>query len=306
MLHTVGTILLGCLACGLGQVVVRVRGAAAGGAGVSQDVLAVVFGEARQAMSAAAFDRANLYFHGGVSEFAASCTHVAATASGRESESEALAAAAREAGQAAPGAAAEHHHDEAPAAPGSLAAFHYDPWNWLDAQIHPNSHKHLQGAAENEVLPWVAAAVKLDRSNTLAYAVGAYWLARRLNRTADGLQFIAEGIERNPRSTDLEFCRGEILLHAARDFKTADLAFAAALQKWRPTTGADKDDNDQLRVRALMYRGDIADRKGHIQQALEFYREALRLNPLSIAAVTRAAELTKKLQARAANAAPAN
>lgn len=285
-MNKVLTILLFPAALALGQwVAARApqRSAAEG-----TDVLAVLFGGARQGISLSLFDKADVYYHGGVESV--DCDHGLSDVAGRKpAVTQAGGAGTTAAGTpetaGEPAEAGEDHdeHDEhgQQAGPATLAAYRGDLWSYLNAQIHPTSHRHMAGErSERELLPWLWASARLDPHNVLAYEVGAYWLARRLHMVDEGLRFVAEGIRNNPDSADLEFCRGELLLSARKDYDGASQAFEQVRRKWQPgTTDEEKDDNRFLLARAFFCLGDIHLRRDELAMARDCYLEVLKITP---------------------------
>lgn len=251
------------------------------------DVLKVLFGEARTAISLSLFDRADVYFHGGVT--ADDCDHNLGRAATGHGDAEGHGAeqgdetdADPDHGHDADGHEVDHaDHEHAATAMPTLAELHWDLWSYLNSRVHPREHRHLAGSREEqEVLPWLWAAARVDPHNILAYEVGAYWLARRLKRVDEALRFIRDGIRNNPESADLEFCRGEILLAACHDLDGAAAAFLEARRKWQPgTTQEEKEDNQFMLARNLMYLADIYAKQGNPDRAREYYRETLTVIP---------------------------
>lgn len=252
------------------------------------DLLGMLFGDARKAVSLSLFDRADLYFHGGVAEMAENCPErgvagtpegaAAGTPSARTSD---LAVDAAAPAQETPAAAHKNHnHAETPAT--APTAYSWDPWYAINRRIHPSEHRHLSGEnQEKEVVPWLWASIRLDRKNTLAVTVGAYWLARRLNRPDEALALLEDGIRNNPEAADLEFCRGEILLLQPERNLEAVHAFEAALKKWRPLPGNAEEvaANNTLRYRTLMYLAEQSTRNGRRDDARGYYRTILQDDP---------------------------
>lgn len=251
-------------------------------------MMAVLFGEARAAISLSLFDRAETYFHGGIADVecdaglgaAVTAAHGLALPAPAMAESPVVADAHTH--------GHDHGHDSEHAGehggeggPPSLASLNGDLWSYLNARLHPTGHRHLAGLREErELLPWLWASARVDPHNVLAYEVGAYWLARRLKKEDEALAFIAEGIRNNPGDAELEFCRGEILLAARRDFTGAAGAFELVRRKWQPgTTAEEKEDNSFMLARALMYLGDISEKQGTPEKARVYYEETLKVLP---------------------------
>ena len=71
-------------------------------------------------------------------------------------------------------------------------------------------HRHLSGNEEKETIPWTYYAVKLNPHNEMAYSVGGYWLAVRLKKVEEGINFLKEGLYNNPDSWDICATLGQI------------------------------------------------------------------------------------------------
>ena len=246
-----------------------------------EDVLSLMLGGAREAASLSLFDRADLYFHGGVSH------------------EDCHGAFAKAAKSAAPAAVIDDDHDEDKERLGGNGSWirawlAHDPWCRLDAALHPPEHRHLKGAAqEKEVIPWVWAAAKLDPHNVLAYTTGGYWLARRVGQPAEGVRFLEDGIRNNPENSELEFTRGEVLLNTLHQPEAAYSAFTAALRKWRlGTTPEEQDDNKFLKGRILLYLAELEEKRGRPDVARQRYGEVLDYLPNDSAAQRRLFDLT--------------
>jgi len=250
----------------------------------ADDLVGLLFGNARQAVGAMLYQRADLYYHGGVAAAAAEHEHGAA-----------LTADAR-ADVGAAGHDHDHDHDhdhchdhchghghESGHGPVAGGRWGWNPWQGIQAWLRPAAHIHLAGKRlEKEVLPWLWAAAKVDPRNPDPYLVGAYWLARRLQRPEEGLQLIEEGIRNLPAEPELEFVRAELLLRASRP-AVARQGFERALAKWRPlpasADAAARADHGQLRSRILLYLGRLAADAGDLAAARAAYRQILAHDP---------------------------
>ena len=257
-----------------------------------ESVLDVLFGEGRRTVSLTLFDRADLYFHGGVSEAAQTCADSAISTRGGAVSSR------READLTGHALGAGEHAEAAEPAASGNARFP-DPWQWLNDRLHPRSHRHVGGNESKEIVPWLWASVRLDPHNLLAWQVTAYWLARQVGKPEEGIRLIQEAIRLNPDSAELEFCRGELLAVLKRQDESA-AAFRLALGKWKPeVAGEDPEDLKFLKTRILVYLGDYAERAGRTQEALGCFQDALRVTPGQVHA-------TERVKALAGSGAPAS
>ena len=235
-----------------------------------EDVLALVLGDARQLVSLAMLDKAEEYFHGGARIVA--CDHLL------HAEPEAHAERGHEAhGQEghACSAACSGHDDAVKSGAGQRA----DPWAWLNSRIHAQEHRHAEGKAAEELLPWLWAACRSSPQNVQAYENAAYVLARMTGRPAEAVSVLEEGIRKNPGSASLEFSLGELALRELRDPARAQRAFEAAREKCRPASGADGQDDRVLKARTLFFLGFLAKRRGDLARARGYLAEAEALLP---------------------------
>ena len=256
-----------------------------------RDLVNAIFGQARTALSFAMFERADLYFHGGVAHLhephhAEHGGHVTPGTAGAHHGfspfhiEPAPAGGGTSTGKKAPEAHGgprgyrivhEHHAEEAIPA--------WDVWSRLDHAVHPHSHRHLHGRRfEKEILPWLWAAVHCDPHNIEAWDVTAYWVADRLGRPFEGLKLLREGIRDNPYSFRLEFTRGQVLLHLLHKERAAFDAFLAAKRKWeyQQKHNPPQKKPDTLHYgHILVYLAVLSERRGQWRQAVRYYEQAL-------------------------------
>ena len=236
-----------------------------------EDVLALVLGDARQLVSLAMLDKAEEYFHGGARIVA--CDHQL-HGEGEAHEERAHEAHGQE-GHACSAACSGHDAAAAKSGAGQRA----DPWAWLNSRIHAQEHRHAEGKAAEELLPWLWAACRSSPQNVQAYENAAYVLARMTGRPAEAVSVLEEGISKNPGSASLEFSLGELALRELRDPARARRAFEAAREKCRPASGADGQDDRVLKVRTLFFLGFLAKQRGDLARAREYLAEAEALLP---------------------------
>jgi len=192
-----------------------------------QDLMALVFGESRGVLSKKLVEKADLYYHGGVG-WQGECPglHDPAPAA----DGLALLHSTQE--PHADGHEHEDEHEDGHAHAGHAPAS-FDWWTIINEHRHPHGHLHLHGERyEKEVLPWVWMAAKSDPGNTLAYNVGGYWLAKRLNRPEKALELLRDGIAHNPDDFELELTRGSVLRDMPGRDAEAREALEAARRKW--------------------------------------------------------------------------
>ncbi|NOY82901.1 MAG: hypothetical protein GXP31_18035 [Kiritimatiellaeota bacterium] len=268
----------------------------------SRSVAALLLGGARSVLSDDMYQRADLYYHGGVAhrhepggEHRQTETPTeAAGARGRRfsplSEADTASAPHKTMGKAAAAQprgysiiregrrteAGDHEHGHEGE---ETAVPRWDLWSRLNRRIHPSGHRHLRGPRyEKEVLPWLWAAIRCNPHNVTAYDVAAYWVAERLKHPEEGLKILAEGIRNNPDAYRLEFTRGEILLHMLKDREAAFNAFHAAMRKWETTyaRAPEKKKPDVFQYgNILLYLAVLSERKNALEDARRYYKAAL-------------------------------
>jgi tetratricopeptide (TPR) repeat protein len=192
------------------------------------DLIALVLGDARNALGDSFIHKADEYFHGGQTFDTCTEAYAHGEADGHEEHEE---------------------HEHARRAPG-IPLF-----DWLDSHVHAQEHRHLTAKESSEMLPWFWAACKAAPHNTAAFEDASYVLSR-MGRDPDALTLLEDGIRNNPADAGLEFSRGELLLHRLRRPADAEAAFNAALDKCR--------DDNLLKVRALFYVGYLAKQRGDL------------------------------------------
>ena len=82
-------------------------------------------------------------------------------------------------------------------------------------------HRHLSGNEEKEIVPWIYYAVRLNPHNEPAYSVGGFWLAAKLKKVDEAIEFLKEGLDNNPDSWEICAMLGQIYLLNKKDYENA-------------------------------------------------------------------------------------
>ena len=169
--------------------------------------LAVAFGDARSAISAAMVRKADGYFHGGIE---AECGHLGKHRHGG--------------GEPHCGEDCGGHGD----AHGGGAPF--DPWAWINSHVRaPDVHRHLDGRDAVEMLPWFWASVKADPHNIDAWTTAWYIAHNMMKDETLSKRVIDEAAAINPESVEIALYAGRQLYDTANpDLDAAERAFKAA------------------------------------------------------------------------------
>ena len=217
------------------------------------DLITQIFGESRSMLSTKFVRTGDIYFHGGFTR--RDCPDFGHVEHGEPPAEE---SGEDESCPACAGVEGGHeHHDGAHAASGhgpaddgahdadghlrhdSGGSGSGEPWKslsrgqWVRAlrrEIRPSGHRHLHTKRETkEVLPWFWVATKVDPHNVQAYDLGTFWLARQTGEPGKALDFVTEGIGKNPDAFELELARGEVLERLSQAAARLEAAGARAL-----------------------------------------------------------------------------
>lgn len=227
----------------------------AGGA----DLLSLFFADARSIIGKSLVTRADSYFHGGVTM---ECTD----AHGDDPD-------AHEAHDHAQEAVMEEPGDEARHDVGSR-----DPWAWINAKVHVQEHRHLEGEELDEIVPWIWAACRAAPNNIEAYTMGWYVLAKMQKQVDQGLAVLEEGIRNNPDNVELEFTKGQCLFSDVKDKAASEAAFMMAREKSLRNAKGDlsslPEAEAEIFSRSLAYLAFFAKARGDMDSIRAYLRES--------------------------------
>lgn len=170
------------------------------------DLVRKIFGEFGDYLSYVSYLESNIYFHGGLYEAAKECGE-AHEFTGHSAEE-------------------HHHHHEGEHEEESAVTHTRGKYNFLlniSNTLGMTEHKHLSGNEEKEILPWIYYAVRLGPKNVLAYSVGSYWLAYRLDKKEEAVKLLQDGLKNNPDSWELNYSMGDIYFTLIKDYKKANV-----------------------------------------------------------------------------------
>ena len=229
----------------------------------SGDLLSIFFHDARQVIGQSFVDRADSYYHGGITMDCDELTpHVHARDHGHDHGH---------------GHDHDHGHDHGhghEAAPQTLR----DPWAWMNSHLRVQEHRHLAGEEVEEIIPWVWAACRAAPDNVEAYNIGWYVLARMRNKVDAGIEVLEEGVRNNPDSLDLAFTLGQSLYSDRKDKAAAEAAFLETRAKALRKSGGDlanlSEDDARIFVNALSYLSVMATERGELDKVGKYCAEA--------------------------------
>ncbi|MCA9395555.1 MAG: hypothetical protein KC649_00160 [Candidatus Omnitrophica bacterium] len=210
-------------------------------------------GKATEVVGDAFYQRADVYFHGGVKS------------SDHDEDEEAY--AARQHGSEE----ADHEEQEVSAESESS--------NWirrLNQRIKVHEHQHLKTKAqEAEILPWIWVATRLNPHNIDAILSAAYWLGFRLDKQDEAVDILRKGIRNNPSSWQLHQAIANLYFQKKSDYQNASAYYSTALKL------ASQDEADEVTQRtSVIMRYQLAEslyHTGEFRAALKQYQTALTL-----------------------------
>jgi len=161
-----------------------------------------MLGEARAMVSTWSFLQADVYFHGGVSDFSENLSSLAHATKGKE----------------------------------ELGTPAYNILARLSKETDITDHIHLEGDQTKEIIPWLYYSAKIDPNNIDAFTTTAFYLSHTFGKNEDALSFLREGLKSNPDSWKINAEIGRMYFQYFDDpAKAVRFLFRAyGLQKEKP------------------------------------------------------------------------
>ncbi len=221
------------------------------------DLLSLFFADARAVIGKSLVTKADSYFHGGV-DMDCPDAHGDHHDGGETLDL---------------GVVPDEHEHEVQHQERSL-----DPWAWINAKIHVQEHRHLQGDEITELVPWLWAACRANPHSIEAYGMGWYVLAKMQKKAELGLAVLEEGIRNNPDNVELEFSRGQSLLTDFKDQTASEAAFMVAREKAIRNAKGDfsklSESEGEYFTRSLAYLAHFAKDRGDLDTIRQYFRES--------------------------------
>ncbi|NQT92843.1 MAG: hypothetical protein HQ559_08785 [Lentisphaerae bacterium] len=174
-------------------------------------------------------------------------------------------------------------------------AFRNGLFQGLNRHISPDSHAHVHGDEVRELMPWLWLTLRMDPSNTEAYLVSAFWLARDGGRPDLALKVLDEAQRNIPYNDAVQIQKGRLYLRSG-DIDRATRAFDAALAFWPGTDPPESEDALYRKASAMLYRSLLHERAGEKIDAARYLREILQIFPQRSHLRNRLANLEKQQQ----------
>jgi len=219
-----------------------------------RDIFYRTLGEFTDYLSDMSYVKADIYFHGGI------------YGSGKKEKHGTIKDETSEHGH-------EHkHHDHAGTSPAVKPGPNILPD--IAKAIRITEHKHLRDRERKEIVPWIYYSVKLNPENARAYAVGGFWLAIKLHKIDEAVEFLKKGLTDNPKSWDICLMLGQIYFLKKNDYHGA-LTYLERAKKLADSEGADSF--DKRNVYSLLAETYL--KLGEKEKALRLYEAILELFP---------------------------
>lgn len=165
--------------------------------------------------------------------------------------------------------------------------------DWIQAwraNITPTSHRHTEGQATAEILPWLQLATQADPHNVEASLVLAFWVSTGMKRPDLAERVLMEAQRLNPMDYRIPLEMGRIAIRQG-DFDRAQAKLTSMLARW-PSHLAPTDREAMLdKAEALTLTGFISELKGHQAKAIAQFKNALAIFPERSYIVQRVAKL---------------
>jgi tetratricopeptide (TPR) repeat protein len=181
----------------------------------------------------------------------------------------------------------EGHHDEHQHLRGARCDHDFlgQPRNWIDAfgrNFYPSRHTHLNGgevsgAEAREILPWLRLSAELDPQRVETYTVGAFWL-RQMNKPAEALRFLREGLRANPGHHEILFELGRCY-ESLKDTVMARSLWELALKRWQEQGGPRDESQRLLGAEILTHLTRLEARESHRDRALVYLQVLKQVSP---------------------------
>jgi tetratricopeptide (TPR) repeat protein len=152
---------------------------------------------------------------------------------------------------------------------------------WLNGQLKPSAHAHLDGGDEREMLPWLMLATELDPNNAQTYITTAYWLRTRLGRVDEAEHLLRESMRQKPSDADpaILFELGVLILESRHDAEHARNVFVMALGQWERQESSQPEPDYPLKEAILARLALIDEVKGRLAEAIGWLRELEPISP---------------------------
>ena len=133
--------------------------------------------------------------------------------------------------------------------------------------------RHDSGPDDRDLLPWFRLTAYMDPHLTKAYANGGHWLAWRLDKPNEAIEFLEEGLENNPGAPDVLAELGLIYFDIWEEFGTRD--YHRAIQAFSGALKTEPDWSNYIEL--LTYRLECYEALGEYKKAVSDVEQKIGL-----------------------------
>lgn len=220
----------------------------------SDNLFAMMFGDARKLFANQFFTMADVYFHSGY--------YPSIFDKNAEEQKEIIAASRGK---------KESEEDE------KNEDFLGQPKNWIDAfgrNFKITQHTHLEHDNEREILPWLRLAADLDPQKIDTYTVGAFFLQEHLHRTGQAEVFLREGLRNNPDSSEILFALGRLYRDGFHDANRARHVWQLGVKKFALLSPDARKENRLVYEELVVSLARLEDEAGNYRAAIDWFHAA--------------------------------
>jgi tetratricopeptide (TPR) repeat protein len=241
----------------------------------SGGVLKVLLGDSRRMFADQFFEEADVSFHSG---------YYPSIFSERQAPSGSVHMTSKE------GSPEEEAHEQ-------RMNFLGQPRDWIERfgrNFFITEHTHLEGGEIREILPWLRISAELDPHRIDTYTVSSYWLRNSLGKVAEAEQFLREGLRNNPGSYELWYELGLLYRENLKDPVRSRNAWELALRYWQQQEPSKAEPDKIGFEKIVVHLGSLEEQAGNLDQAIQYFKMALKTSPNPEVVREQIAELERK------------
>jgi len=155
-------------------------------------------GEGRSIVSSLSILQADRYFHGGVGCLSDGHEQCAALTKGGHDKF-------------------EHHKKHL-----SPKVSRFNILLHISQEVSMTDHIHLHGDQMKEIIPWLYYASEVDPHNVQAYTLTGFYLCDRLGKEDQAIEFLLEGLKKNPGSWEINAELGRIYFQYSKNYEISE------------------------------------------------------------------------------------
>jgi len=194
--------------------------------------------------------------------------------------------------------AQEEHDDHDEEEHEKSMSFLGEPQDWIERfgrHFYPSTHSHLDKPGEaREILPWLRLSAELNPARVDTYTLGAYWLRKNMNKTAEAENFLRQGLKANPNNYELLYELGLLYYESRKQPLNARNLWEAALRSWQEQDTAGNKPDGLVCDKLLAHLARVEEDLGDEAKARDYLRQEIKYSPAPEAIKQRIQELDEE------------